>query len=75
MPLNEETEINQKKKTTEFLKLNVRMFNTLSRAKYETLQSQKKSTEESPERIIWTFSTIGSLGQTTYLLIKNSSEE
>ena len=42
----------KKKPLTEFLKLNVRVLNTLSRAKYECLQSQKKSTKVSPKQII-----------------------
>ena len=41
-----------KKTPTEFLKQNVRVLNTLIRAKYECLPSQKISTKVSPERII-----------------------
>ena len=45
----------QKKKTpTEFPKLNIKVFNTLSRVIYKRLESQKKSTKISPKRIIRT---------------------
>ena len=43
----------QKKKTpTKFFKLNVRLLNTRSKAKYECLLSQKKSTKVSLKRVI-----------------------
>ena len=52
---NKQTEKNKQTKTpVEFLKLNIRLLNKLSRAKYEYLQSQKKSTKFSTNRIIWT---------------------
>ena len=62
------------KTTTEFLKVNVRMLNSLSRAKYKCLQSQKESTSVSPYPIIRMILKKESLDQNYILLIKRPLE-
>ena len=66
----------KEKAPIEFLELNVRVLNTLSRTKSECLQSQKKKTiKVSPNCIIKTILTEEGLDQNYILLIKRPIEK